>query len=107
MRRHHLLLLLGVGALLLTSGANGRADVPGDPTPPEIAVAVFGTLGANSWYISNVTVIWTVTEPEGPPLSTSGCDAWTGTTDTTGTTLTCSATSAACLRLSSYDNSRA
>jgi hypothetical protein len=84
------LALLGLGALLLAPSAAG---VPGDPTPPEITVATFGTLGENGWYRSNVSVIWTVTEPEGPPLSTSGCDAKTLTADTVGTTFTCSATS--------------
>ena len=82
--------LVGLGAMLLAPSAAG---VPGDPTPPEITVSTFGTLGANGWHVSNVTLVWTVAEPEGPPLSTSGCDAKTLTTDTVGTTFTCSATS--------------
>lgn len=82
--------LLGLGALLLAPSAAG---VPGDPTPPAITVVTYGTLGDNGWYRSNVSVIWTVAEPEGPPLSTSGCDATTLTADTVGTTFTCSATS--------------
>jgi hypothetical protein len=89
MRRRHLALLV-LGALLLAPSA---VAVPGDPTPPVITVATHGTLGANGWYVSNVTVIWTVSEPEGPPLSTTGCDARTITADTTGVTVTCSATS--------------
>jgi hypothetical protein len=82
--------LVGLGALLLAPSAAG---VPGDPTPPEITVVTYGTLGDIGWYRSNVSVIWTVKEPEGPPLSTSGCDARTLTADTVGTTFTCSATS--------------
>jgi hypothetical protein len=91
-RRHlrRFFALVGLCALVLAPSAAG---VPGDPTPPEITVATFGTLGANGWYVSNVTLVWTVAEPEGPPLSTSGCDAMTLTADTIGTTFTCSATS--------------
>jgi hypothetical protein len=80
--------VLGLGALLLAPAAAG---VPGDPTPPEITVVTYGTLGENGWYRSNVTVIWTVSEPQGPPLSTLGCNAWTGTTDTARTELKCEA----------------
>jgi hypothetical protein len=89
-QRRRCFALLGLGALLLAPSAAG---VPGDPTPPEITLATYGTLGENGWYRSNVSVIWTVTEPQGPPLSTSGCDAKTLTADTVGTTFTCSATS--------------
>jgi hypothetical protein len=56
--------------------------------PPEINVSIFGTLGANGWYRSNVTVNWTVV---GAQVS-SGCDAVTLTADTLGTKITCTAT---------------
>jgi hypothetical protein len=56
--------------------------------PPEISVTIVGTLGANGWYRSNVTVNWTVV---GAQIST-GCDARTLTVDTPGTKITCSAT---------------
>jgi hypothetical protein len=93
LRRAAAAFVLGLGALLLTPGAGGVPDVPGDPTPPVVTPVVYGTLGANGWYTTNVTVNWSVTDPESVILSTSGCDATTLTAETTGTTLTCSATS--------------
>ena len=65
-----------------------------DDTPPEIAPAVSGTLGDNDWYVSDVTVSWTVTDPESQVSSTSGCETTVIAVDTAGTTLTCTATSA-------------
>ena len=58
-------------------------------TPPDIQVTIFGTLGSNGWYRSNVTVNWDVTGEE----NSSGCDARTLTADTAGTKITCTATS--------------
>ena len=54
---------------------------------------ITGTLGLNGWYTTNVTVNWSVTDPESIILSTTGCNAITLTSNTTGTTLTCSAES--------------
>jgi len=51
-------LLLGSAALLLTPGAPGEPDVAGDPTPPVGAPLITGTLGAEGWYTSNLTVNW-------------------------------------------------
>ena len=68
-------------------------DVPGDPTPPVVTPVVIGTLGDASWYTTNVTVNWSISDPESVILSTSGCDARTFTADTTGTALTCMAES--------------
>ena len=93
MRRHHLLLILGVCALLLTPTAGGGPTVPGDPTPPVVTPHIFGTLGLNGWYVTNVTVNWTVEDPESQILETQGCDAITLVNDTTGTPLTCYARS--------------
>ena len=56
-------------------------------TPPDISVSIFGTLGANGWYRSNVTVNWTVVGAE----TSTGCNAVTLATDTAGTKITCSA----------------
>jgi hypothetical protein len=63
-----------------------------DTTQPVITLTVNGTAGANGWYVSDVDVIWTVTDPESG-VSTTGCAAATVTTDTAGTTFTCVATS--------------
>ena len=93
MRRHRLLLILGVCALLLTPNAGGGPTVPGDPTPPVVTPHIFGTLGLNGWYVTNVTVNWTVEDPESQILETRGCDAITLVNDTTGTPLTCYARS--------------
>jgi large repetitive protein len=92
-RRSAAVLVLAVAALLLTPGAVGEPNVPGDPTPPVVTPVINGTLGTNGWYVTNVTVGWSVTDPESIILSTSGCDTRTLTLDTTGVTLTCTATS--------------
>jgi len=67
---------------------------PTDETPPVITPNVVGTPGSNGWYVSNVTVSWTVTDDESTITSTSGCDSTTINADTAGTMLTCTATSA-------------
>jgi hypothetical protein len=88
--------VLGFGDL--TGGANALADVAsftfsqGDSTPPLISPSVLGTQGNNGWYRSNVTVTWSVTDPESGIASSTGCAETTLSTDTTGVTLTCSAT---------------
>jgi hypothetical protein len=66
---------------------------PADATPPSITPTVSGTLGSNGWFVSNVTVSWTVTDPE-TSFTSTGCGASTVTSDTAGTTFTCTATSA-------------
>jgi large repetitive protein len=91
--RHSLPLLIGFAALLLTPGAAGGPTVPGDPTPPVVTPIITGTLGANGWYVTNVTVNWRVEDPESVILETRGCDSTTLTTDTAGTRLTCYARS--------------
>ena len=68
--------------------------VPADATPPVITPSVSGTLGNNGWYTSNVGVSWTVVDNESSISSSSGCGPTTISSDTTGTTLTCTATSA-------------
>jgi hypothetical protein len=82
--------------MLLAAGPGARAAGPnviGDPTPPVVTPALVGTLGMNGWYTTNVTLNWTVVDPQSLILSTTGCDATTLTSDTTGKTFTCSATS--------------
>jgi hypothetical protein len=67
--------------------------VPSDVTAPEITPTVTPAPNANGWNNSDVTVIWTVNDPESDITSTSGCDTTVLTDETAGTTLTCSATS--------------
>lgn len=64
-----------------------------DTTPPVITPHVSGTLGNNDWYTSDVAVSWTVTDPETAVSASPGCDDISITTDSTGRTLTCTATS--------------
>jgi hypothetical protein len=78
------------GMLLFAPSASG---VPGDPTPPEISPTITGTLGLNGWYRSNVTVNWSVTDPESIILANPGCHTQTLTVDTLETRITCTAVS--------------
>jgi hypothetical protein len=64
-----------------------------DTTPPVITPAITGTLGNNNWYTSSVLVSWTVSDPESPIASTTGCGPTSIVADTSGTVLSCSATS--------------
>lgn len=66
---------------------------PVDTTPPLITPNVSGTPGNNDWYVSDVTVSWSVVDEESEITSTTGCDLITIDYDTAGATLTCSATS--------------
>jgi hypothetical protein len=74
------------------SGATS-ACTPSDTTPPTIVPTIVGTLGSNGWYTSNVTVSWTVNDTESAYTAT-GCGTTTITVDTSGQTITCSASSA-------------
>ena len=63
-----------------------------DITAPVITSTVSGTLGTNGWYVSDVAVTWDTSDPESA-VTPTGCDPATVAADTTGTTLTCGATS--------------
>ena len=65
-----------------------------DTTPPVITPSVSGTLGNNGWYKSNVSVSWSVVDSESTVTTQTGCGPQTVSTDTTGVTFTCQATSA-------------
>jgi hypothetical protein len=65
-----------------------------DNTGPVITPNISGTLGNNDWYASDVTLTWTVTDPESTVTSTDGCDRTDITADQQETTYTCTATSA-------------
>jgi hypothetical protein len=64
-----------------------------DQTPPIVMPFIQGALGNNGWYIGNVTVDWGSWDPESDVTSRVGCVETIITTDTVGTTVTCSATS--------------
>jgi hypothetical protein len=70
-----------------------RPAIVEDNTAPVIVPSVDGTLGANGWYTSNVTVSFTVNDPESTPALT-GCDNTTVSSNTSSMTFTCSSTSA-------------
>jgi uncharacterized delta-60 repeat protein len=81
-------------ALLLRYETSCGDPVANDTTPPVITPTVTGTAGSGGWYVGDVSVTWSVVDNESPISSTTSCDATSVTTDTAGTTLTCSATSA-------------
>jgi hypothetical protein len=70
------------------------APTPSDTTGPVITPHVDGTLGNGDWYVSDVAVTWDVEDNESAISSSSGCAPASVTTDTAGTTFTCTATSA-------------
>jgi hypothetical protein len=74
--------VVAAGTLALASGASGDA--------PLITLSVYGSVGANGWYVSDVTLNWSFTAPI---ASSTGCSNVTLTADTPGTTFTCTATS--------------
>ncbi|KFN43213.1 beta-propeller fold lactonase family protein [Arenimonas oryziterrae] len=65
-----------------------------DTTAPVITPVITGLAGTNGWYRGNVTVNWTVTDPDSQVTSTVGCGTTLITTETAGTGVTCTATSA-------------
>ena len=67
---------------------------PADQTPPTITPTITGTKGSGDWYTSDVGVTWSVTDAESAVATTDGCAPTTVAADTTGTTLSCRATSA-------------
>jgi hypothetical protein len=82
-----------VGMLLAAPGATGQPD---DDSPPVIVPRYFGTVGANGWYTSDLTLNWDIRDPEGPILDwdSVGCAPFSITVDNPGTTRTCWARSA-------------
>lgn len=78
----------------LTVKPAAQPDPDPDGTAPIITEKIVGTAGSGDWYTSDVQVSWTVVEDESPDsLQTTGCDTRTISTDTTGTDVTCEATS--------------
>ncbi len=78
----------GAQAYTLKVGIQGT-----DQTPPVITPQIAGVLGHHDWYVGPVKVSWLISDPESDVTAQSGCDPTTLTEDTTGVTLTCTATS--------------
>ena len=89
-------LALAAAALVLVLATPSAAA---DTTPPIVTYTIDGTAGANGWYRGSthgdyVVVHWSVSDPDGPLLSTTGCDpAVPVDGPTPGVTRTCTATS--------------
>jgi hypothetical protein len=64
-----------------------------DLTPPRVSASVDGTLGNNGWYVSDVSVDWSASDPDSVINSQVGCGATVFTGDAGGQTSTCAATS--------------
>jgi hypothetical protein len=80
---------LGLACLVVALAPAGARS--SSVSPPSITLNVSGKAGDNGWYVSDVGVSWTVSDPTGIS-SSSGCGPTQLTSDTEGTTLTCSAT---------------
>ena len=81
---------LRVGSTIVSIHQDGDGDV----TPPAITPIVTGTVGGDGWYVGNVTVQFTVADPESPIVSQSyACGGITLTNDTPYGSITCEATS--------------
>ncbi|CAN5828952.1 hypothetical protein BH11GEM1_BH11GEM1_08670 [soil metagenome] len=76
--------------------ATGTVTVKRDATKPVVTPTAAGTPGTNGWFVSNVALSWGITGA-GPSsvTSTPSCTALTLSTDTQGTTYTCTATTGA------------
>jgi hypothetical protein len=92
------LCLATIGTLFRPQAAAARVLLT-DTTPPVVTYSVDGIEGNNNWYRGStggnyVVVHWSVSDPESPVISTTGCEpAIQINGPNTGTTRTCSATS--------------
>jgi len=84
--------LFGQTVSLAAGSGPATFDLNPDLTPPAVTAQVSGTLGANGFYTSSVTVSWTAIDAESAVTST-GCATQSVTQDTAGVTFTCSAAS--------------
>lgn len=88
---------IDVGAYPIAFGQfiKPASTAPADTTPPVIQPVLSGIQGSNGWYRSDVSVTWSITDPESSITTRSaGCTPTTISSDTAGATLTCTATSA-------------
>lgn len=77
--------------------ASHRLSIAGtgpDTSEPWIEAVVSGVKGKSVWYRGDVRIRWEVMDPQSAIQSTSGCEEIVLSTDTAGTDITCSATSA-------------
>jgi len=90
---------LGLAAAFFFPARVAARFIPQDSTPPIVTYSIDGTLGNNGWYTGSasgafIVVHWSVSDPDSPILSTTGCEPAVRIDDPdTGSTLTCSATS--------------
>ena len=83
--------------LLLPQATGARTST--DNTPPVVTYSIDGIAGTNNWFRgsthgNNITLHWSVSDPESSITRTTGCEpAIAIPGPTTGTTRTCSATS--------------
>lgn len=82
-----------LSAFVLFAICVATASAFADSTPPVITPQASGTLGNNGWYVTDVTVSFTVSDPDSDVTSTSGCETTVLAVDTTGNTYTCTASS--------------
>jgi len=71
------------------------APPPADATPPLIVPSVSPDANAAGWHRQDVSVSWSVTDPESGISSSSGCGLSQLVDETAGSTLTCTATNGA------------
>src|SRR5207249_2964954 len=65
-----------------------------DASKPTIVSDITGTLGNNGWYVTDVTVSWTVIDADSG-ITSAACPPTTISSDTPGTDVSCSATNGA------------
>ncbi len=66
---------------------------PSDTSAPDIQPVITGIQGQNGWYTGDVTVVWNITDGQSG-ITSAPCETVIVQNDTTGQTLTCTATSA-------------
>jgi Tol biopolymer transport system component len=93
----------GTAPTQLTAGPGSQGNAaapdwqplrPRDGTPPVITRTVTGIPGDNGWYTSDVTVTWSVADPDGPVTIVAGCGTEGFTADTPAATSSCEGSSA-------------
>jgi hypothetical protein len=79
-------------------GLVGGAAGGGDTSPPVVNVKLTGQMGADGWYVSDVSIQWAVRDPQSGIARRAGCARGKLSAETTGKTLTCTARNNAGLR---------